>query len=580
MPPRPEPTRLGPAALLLAGAAITAVLASALLDPMAAATVLNALNLAACAAAAWASVRRARRRPEEAGGWYAIAVAAAAQVIYQAWHVAAVPTTGALADYPGPVEYLQPPMLVAVAAGLLVWISRGRHRWGGLRSGLDGFLFGASLLFVLWAVATHQLGWRESLSRFEQGVIITDLALIAASLGLAVHLTAQLGARPDSPLGFIGAGLVAMAASGIAIAMLAMRNRYIVGHVVDVFVLLAAGSFALAALAPGPVVPGPATPEPRRTPAVSLFPYLPLVASLFTAALLLNRPGAEGDRLLTGLGIAIGVALLLRQQLALRDVERLSHHLTETVAARTLELARAQSALARAQRLEAVGRMAGGVARDFDRLIDEMEAPVAVLAGAIAPSHPDREAVEEIASAGRRARPLTAQLRTIAQRPPVEPRIVDVTALVADVLPLLRQLAGKAITLALAAAPGAAPVFIDPTQLEQLLSNLTVNARDAMPEGGTLAISVSPVDAEAAPSPDGLPGPRVRIVVRDTGAGMDEATLAHVFEPFFTTKPAGKGTGLGLPTCYGIVSRAGGRIRVESTPGAGTTVTVDLPRAG
>jgi len=204
---------------------------------------------------------------------------------------------------------------------------------------------------------------------------------------------------------------------------------------------------------------------------------------------------------------------------------------------------------------------------------------VAVLAAAVPATHPDREAVDEIAGARERARRLTGQLLTFAQRQPMEPRVVDVNALLADFLPLLRRLAGKLVAVELRSAPGPAPVFADPTQIEQLLSNLAVNARDAMPEGGTLAIGVSLVAADAPAAEGGPAGARIRIVVRDTGVGMDETTMAHIFEPFFTTKPAGRGTGLGLPTCYGIVSRAGGHIRVESAPGRGTTVTVELPRA-
>jgi signal transduction histidine kinase len=428
---------------------------------------------------------------------------------------------------------------------------------------------------------THQADWQTQLTRVQQVVIAVDLSVIAASLGLFAHLVSSVMPQVAGPLAFVGAALLGAGVYGLAMTLLSAGGGYYVGHPMDMFALITAGMIALATLTPGAVIPDAAArPLARRAPVASLLPYLPLVASLFTAALLLGRADTEGDRFLTALGVTLGIALLLRQQLALRDVERLSHHLTETVMMRTHELARAQAALARAQRLEAVGRMAGGIARDFDRLIAELEAPVAILGGAIPATHPDREAVEEIAAAGRRAQRLTAQLLTFAQRQPVEPRHVDVNTVLGDALPLLRQLAGRAIAVELRHAPAPATVFADPTQLEQLLSNLTVNARDAMPDGGTLTIAVTLPGEEEPPPPDGPHGRRVRIVVQDTGVGIDEETLAHVFEPFFTTKPAGKGTGLGLSTCYGIVNRAGGRIVVESARGAGTTVMVELPRTG
>jgi len=546
--------------------------------PEVGATVLNAVSVLVCVAAAVLSARRARRQQDEAAGWWFIVAAACLQALYQAWPVSVVAATGRLPAFPNASELLQPAMLACIGASLLVW-SHGRPRPVRLRTGVDGFLFGASILFVLWAAVLHSLVRHESLSIAEETLLITDFALLAADLGLIVLLATGIGARLGGTLTFIGAALLAGTTNNLHVIFLGLNGRYYVGHPTDALVLLAEGLFALSALVPGPVLPASSDPRPRRPPAASLVPYLPVVASLFTAALLMSEPDAEGDRVLTTLGIAVGIALVLRQQLALRDVEQLSHHLTETVLERTRELGLAQVALARAQRLEAVGRMAGGVARDFDRLIHDLDEPVAVLAGAFPPSHPDREAVDEIAGARERARRLTGQLLTFAQRQPVEPRVVDVTALLADFLPLLRRLAGRDVTIELKTAPGSAPVFADPTQLEQLLSNLTVNARDAMPEGGTLAIAVAPVGAEAQPPEGGPSGRLVRIVVRDTGVGMDEGTMAHIFEPFFTTKPAGKGTGLGLPTCYGIVSRAGGHIQVESTPGAGTTVTVDLPRA-
>jgi len=576
---RPDERRIAGLTLLLLAAVIAVALGLPHLPRQGGATLLNALNSAVCLVGTVLAAWRARREPEEAIGWWCLAAAGVLQLLYQGHPVGVYLATGTLPPFPNATELLQPPTLLAIGAGLLAWSTQRRSAAVRLRTGVDGFLFGASLLFVIWAVALHDLVVHGTLTKSEQSLVVTDFALIAAILGLIVYLAASVGARATGTLTFIGAALLAGTTSNLSVMVLSLRGDYYVGHPSDALVLLTVGLFTLAALAPGRVVPALAPQPPRRTPAATLLPYVPVLASLFTAALLLGRPDAQGDRTLTMLGVTIGIALLLRQQLTLRDVEELSHNLTETVAARTRDLAQAQAALGRAQRLEAVGRMAGGVARDFDRLIRELDDPVAVLGAAVPQDHPDREAIDEIGAASQRARRLTGQLLTFAQRQPVEPRRVDVSALLADFLPLLRQMAGKAIALELTTPPGAATVFADPTQLEQLLSNLTVNARDAMPDGGTLRIAVSLPGRDSQPDSGGPTGSRVRISVHDTGAGMDEETMGHIFEPFFTTKPAGKGTGLGLATCYGIVSRAGGWIRVQSAPGEGTTFTVDLPRA-
>jgi signal transduction histidine kinase len=578
VPPRPDERRILALGALLLALVAAAALVLPYLPPALAATALNAANAAVALAGIVLALRRARRVDVEATGWRAFALAGVFQFVYQAYPVVAWAATGSLPDFPGPTEILQPLMLVTVGAGLLSW--SGRRQPGGmrLRTAADGFLFGASLLFVIWAAALHDLVAHGSLGTAAILAVLADFLLITANLGLIVYLAASTGARASGTLTFIGLAMLAGTASYLSIIVLGLRGEYYVGHPADALVLLAVGLFALGAIAPGRVVPADGR-QVHHTPAGTVLPYLPVLASFFTVAVLMSRPDTQGDRVLTGLGIAIGLTLLLRQQLALWDVEALSHELSAMVADRTRDLATAQAALARAQRLEAVGRMAGSVARDFDRLIRELEAPIAVLSGAIAADHPDREAVAEIAGASQRAGRLTGQLLTFAQRQPVEPRSLDVNGVIADLVPLLRRLAGKGIALELFTAPEPATVFADPTQIEQLLSNLTVNARDAMPGGGTLSIMVTLHGRAAAPEPGALDAPFVRISVADTGVGMDDATIAHIFEPFYTTKPAGQGTGLGLATCYGIVSRAGGRIRVNTVPGQGTTFTVDLPFA-
>ena len=234
--------------------------------------------------------------------------------------------------------------------------------------------------------------------------------------------------------------------------------------------------------------------------------------------------------------------------------------------------------LRHAQKMEAVGRLAGGIAHDFNNLLTVITGYSQLLLRRIAPSDGLRAEVEGISQAGDRAAALTKQLLAFSRRQVVQPMVLDVNVLVTNLVDMLQRVIGEDIRLVTRLVPGAARVMFDPGQLEQVLVNLTVNVRDAMPEGGTLTI-----ETETAQHGDGnhvsaTSGPIVRLVVRDTGCGMNDDTLSHLFEPFFTTKELGKGTGLGLATVYGIVKQGGGAVEVNSALGNGTTFAIKLPR--
>jgi CheY-like chemotaxis protein len=193
-----------------------------------------------------------------------------------------------------------------------------------------------------------------------------------------------------------------------------------------------------------------------------------------------------------------------------------------------------------------------------------------------------REDVEQVVNAGRSAAALTAQLLAFSRKQILHPQVLDARKLITGMHSLLRRLIGEDVTLDLATASEVPPIFADPGQLEQVVMNLAVNARDAMPSGGTLTIGVDAVELDeafAASHPGSTAGPHVRITVTDTGVGMGPDVLAHLFEPFFTTKEQGKGTGLGLATVYGIVKQSAGYIAVESAPGQGTSFRIHFPCA-
>jgi signal transduction histidine kinase/CheY-like chemotaxis protein len=241
-----------------------------------------------------------------------------------------------------------------------------------------------------------------------------------------------------------------------------------------------------------------------------------------------------------------------------------------------------EAQLRQAQKMEAVGRLAGGVAHDFNNLLTVITGRSQLLLLKLPPDSPLHRDVELIEETAHRASALTRQLLAFSRKQIVQPRVVDLNEVVRGMEAMLGRLIAEDIRLTTGLDPKAGCVRADPAQLEQMIVNLIVNARDAMPLGGQITLQTSRVhldEASARRQVGVRPGAYVRLVVRDTGIGMDAVTKAHIFEPFFTTKGPGKGTGLGLATVYGIVAQSGGVIGVESEPGQGAAFTIDLPHA-
>jgi two-component system cell cycle sensor histidine kinase/response regulator CckA len=234
------------------------------------------------------------------------------------------------------------------------------------------------------------------------------------------------------------------------------------------------------------------------------------------------------------------------------------------------------------QRLEAVGKLSGGIAHDFNNLLGVIIGYSEALQQSIDPENPLREAIDEIQKAGQRAATLTQQLLAFSRKQVLEPKILDLNSIVEDMRKMLRRLIGEDIELNFNMPADLGRVKADRGQLEQVILNLAVNARDAMPHGGELKIETANAqlgEKDVLRYRYVIPGRYIVLKVSDTGVGMDAKTKSHIFEPFFTTKEKGKGTGLGLATVYGIVKQSGGYIWLESEPGQGTTFRIFLARA-
>jgi signal transduction histidine kinase/CheY-like chemotaxis protein len=286
------------------------------------------------------------------------------------------------------------------------------------------------------------------------------------------------------------------------------------------------------------------------------------------------------DRAIIAAGSLLGILLLafvwlyiLRRQVA-AQTSQLRQQMAEREAL--------EEQLRQSQKLESVGRLAGGVAHDFNNLLTVINGYSELLLADVQGQPELLASVEEIQKAGERAKALTRQLLAFSRKQILRPVVLDLNELVGETDKMLRRLIGEDITLILHLSPVPAHVKVDPGQLTQVLLNLAANARDAMPEGGRLILGIDVLDLDASfveTHPEVNPGKYIRLTLSDTGTGMDEETQSHLFEPFFTTKGLGKGIGLGLATVFGIIKQSGGHIWVNSKPGHGSNFMIYIPQA-
>jgi PAS domain S-box-containing protein len=285
---------------------------------------------------------------------------------------------------------------------------------------------------------------------------------------------------------------------------------------------------------------------------------------------------AEDHKLLYRMRNAAGEAVwlqdLVRVEVVEGEVELLRGVMVDVTAQvlASAERERLEEDLRHAQKLDAIGRLAGGIAHDFNNLLTAISGYAEI---ALADSESERVRAEltEIKNAAARATGLTRQLLAFSRRQELRPELIDLNEVVLEMAGMLQRLIGTEVELVIDLGPGLRLTMADPTQVQQIVLNLSVNARDAMPEGGRLDICTSNAERDGREV--------VTLTVIDTGVGMDEQTLEHAFDPFYTTKAVGEGTGLGLATVHGIVTQSGGAVEIESEPGEGTTLRIVLPAA-
>lgn len=434
------------------------------------------------------------------------------------------------------------------------------HRWGDW---LDASVMVVAAAMLAWYVVARNVTQLEMHDAETLGLFLlttgTNFAILLLSLAVWLRGPAGLQRR--------AMGWYALAASINALADLFYERHEIMRTVVAgtwIDVCYAAVPFAIA-LAADAQRRAPVGPSKAEAVPAFASDSLPIAATgvalipLLFESLKLDLAGNSLAGIAVGL-VALTMLILVRQRLARAELDRL-------VASR-VEL---EQQLWQSQKLEAVGRLAGGIAHDFNNILGAISTHSQLLRSAVPSAL--RGDVDEIEFATRRASSLTRRLLAFSRAGHSDVRPIPFGEVVRSMEPILRRLVIEEVTLAIRVLDGGVWVGLADGQLEQVLLNLAINARDAMPSGGRLEITTGSSTGSSSPGP----GTWAVLTVRDEGTGMDERTKARLFEPFFTTKPRGRGTGLGLPTVDGIVRAAGGVIRVESAVGRGTTMTVMLP---
>jgi signal transduction histidine kinase len=453
-----------------------------------------------------------------------------------------------------------------VVVGILLWPMA--HRRQRLRGALDAVIFAGSIFFLFWATGLGMLVHDTRLGPVDVALNLAWFGGATLVLGIVAYAAGRSVERLHGPVGLIGLGVFVSMVCALLSARLTLTGEYFPAHPVELVWLTTPLFVLLAALSPHAVGSAQADQRDTTSFAGDLIIYLP-AATVLAVGLL---SGTADDPVAAGLGLAIGAAFIARQFVALYDGRRLANELESKVVERTLQLEESQAALVRAERMNAIGQVAVGIAHDFGNVLQAIMAQSDVLRLGITEAKP-RERLDNISKAAKSATEFVRSLLRIGQPDSGERIELDLAEVVHGLAWVFRAAEESGIAVELERLQPAR-VLADHGQIEQVITNLVGNARDAMTEGGRLAVETGVVVRGSS-----TPRRWARLAVMDTGMGMTPQQIARIFEPFYTTKSAGRGTGLGLSAVYAIVSGLGGTIDVQSVPGGGSCFEVLIPVA-
>lgn len=531
---------------------------------------LNAAVFAHSAALLWL---RSNREIPASLGWRLLSLGMGAQAITQIWATVVLLRFGKHPPFPSWGEAFSFLCLGLVVAALLAWPLASTSGSERLRKGLDGLGIALSAFFIGWFFALGPLfGSADPGSLPSRVVLVVFFLANATILGIGAYLGARQPSRFRGPLGWILAGFGLSLLQVTLQVPLSLQGHYHLGHPLDLLVLLAGLAILLAPLSPHPLEPGPAPGEETRDPSgPALFlPILPAATALAFAFGALMLSPRRLDAPVIGMGILLAALGLVRALLALRDLQRLSTFLEARVKDRTRALEAAQDLLLKTERLNTVAVLGAGMAHDLKNLLGVVRLRADLLAEHLDALEPGlRSEVDGLVNASSQAESLLLDLLAVGRGQGGSPEPMDLGHRVGQLGILLRAALPPAIRLSVEVPSDPAIIESHPGRVDQMVVNLVLNARDAMPEGGTLRLRVAVV-------PDG-DRPVAELAISDTGVGIPEAMQARIFEPFFTTKAPGRGTGLGLASVVQTVADLQGTLSLTSTPGVGSTFTLRFP---
>jgi len=535
---------------------------------------LNALNAAVFLLAMGAALAKSTREPAAGRGWRLFAAAMAAQGAAQLWALLLLLQQGAPPPYPSAADIGSFLSLGLMVAALGAWPLTSMNGSERLRLGLDGLGVAIASFFIGWYLALGPL-FRAASPTWPLRLVLVGFFLCnAAILGLCVFLGARQPSRFRGPLGWIlGAFVLSLGQVAMGVP-LELKGRYYLGHPLDLLVLGAGLCVLAAGLSPRALLAEPTPGDEVRdsTLAALLLPSLPsLVVLLFALGSFFHTTHTL-DRPFLGMGIALLALGLLRGLMAILDLQRLSAALETRVQERTHRLEAMQDAMLKTERMNAMAVLGAGLAHDLNNSLTTVKACAELALMKVEDGEvPARKDLEHILVAADQSATLTNRLMRFGHLSDEPSEALSPVEEITGMEPMLRMLLGRRISLRLELAQ--APMSIQATRghLEQILVNLVSNARDAMPQGGSITIRLAGETQAGVPS--------ARIEVEDTGEGMSPEVQARLFQPFFTTKGPNAGTGLGLASVRQLMKEVGGSLAVDSMSGRGSTFILHIPLA-